>query len=327
MDNFIICIDLGGTNTKIALANCKAKILRKIVITTAQFTTKASLLKAVVSSIRNLLAEDNISTKKILGIGVGVAGPVNIKKGIIYSMTNVKGFRNVNLKKIFEKKLKIPVFVDNDTKLMAIAEMIHGAGKGAMNAICLTLGTGVGGAVVTEGKLYRGSDLVAGEIGHIPINTNGPRCNCGGMACLEKYVGNKAIAKRAVDKILKNRYKGMIMKLVNGNLNKITPQMLKYAADKGDRFAIEIWKSVANDLAVALTGLINLLNPDRIIIGGGVANADRFLFGPLRIFIKRRSMAVPGKRVIIVKAALGENAGIIGAAEYVKQNLLRHAKI
>jgi glucokinase len=221
------------------------------------------------------------------------------------------------LKRLIEENVGIDTFVDNDVNLMTLGELHYGAGKDAKNMVCLTLGTGVGGGIVIDGKLYRGSTLTAGEIGHIPINEKGPKCSCGSAGCLERYVGNRHIITLALRKLSGNK-KSLILALVNGNRANITPEIISKAAKVDDRLAIEIWQEVGRHIGIALTGVVNFLNPEKIIIGGGVAAAGKVLFDSIRATVNERAMDVPKRGVKIVPAKLGNNAGLIGASILTK---------
>ncbi|MCM8782588.1 MAG: ROK family protein, partial [Candidatus Omnitrophica bacterium] len=237
--------------------------------------------------------------------------------GIIHHLVNIKGFKKVPLKKLIEARTGIPTFLDNDVNVMTLGELYYGAGKGAKNLLCITLGTGVGGGIVIEGQLYRGSSLSAGEIGHMPLNERGPRCNCGGFGCMEKFVGNKYIVAKTIKEIKKGK-KSIIKKMVKGHLKRITPELISLAAKKQDKLAKAIWEEIGSHLGVTLAGVINLLDPERIIIGGGVAEAGNILFEAIRKTVRERAMRVPAKGVKIVKAKLGQDAGLIGAAVLVR---------
>lgn len=306
-------IDLGGTNTKIALVDAKAKIISRQVMSTTDYRSKEELINGMVEVIETLISKRHLKKPDIVGIGIGTPGLVDSINGIVYGLTNIPYWVNIHLKKIFEQRLGIGTFVDNDVNVMAIGELVHGAGQGAKNVICLTLGTGVGGGIIIDGRLYRGSSLTAGEIGHIVINENGPKCMCGNYGCLERYVGNRYISQRAAEKILAG-HKSVITTMVHGNLKAITPALLARAARQGDKLALSIWEETGTHIGVLLSGLVNFLNPDVIVIGGGVANAGRLIFDPIRRTIRERAMPVPAKKVRVVKAKLGKKAGIIGAA-------------
>jgi glucokinase len=188
---------------------------------------------------------------------------------------------------------------------MTLAEYKRGAARGSRNALCLTLGTGVGGGIIINGNIYRGRDNATGEIGHLPINEKGPRCNCGGIACLETYIGNNVLLKDAKRLLRRN----------------ISLEELSQLAQKGNPAASSLWSQVACRLAVALVGAVNLLNPDCIVIGGGVANAGKALFARVRRHVRKKAMAIQGRRVKIRKAKLGSDAGLIGAAIMVRESL------
>jgi len=224
------------------------------------------------------------------------------------------------LRKILKRATGLPTFVDNDAKVMALGELTYGAGRGCSNVICLTLGTGVGGAIIIDGRLYRGADLVAGEIGHIRINESGPACNCGGRGCLEAYVGREYFL-RYVRKELRKGAKSVVKKMAGNRLSDITPEILREAALEGDPFARRTWQEYGRHIGNALIGVINFFNPECVVIGGGMAEAGTFIFAPIRDIIKAGAMKIQKKSVKVVKAKLGNDAGCIGAAELVKRSL------
>ncbi len=314
---YTIGIDLGGTNTKLALVNDEGRIVARRLISTGEYPAKKAFIEAISDCVKEILRSKRLAPKAVRGIGIGTPGLVDSRKGIVYSLTNIPGWHRVSLKKLLERSTRLPVFVDNDVNLMALGELKFGAGRRAKNIVCLTLGTGVGGGIIIGGRLYRGATLSAGEIGHIPINENGPCCNCGGRGCLERYVGNKYIVALAARKIRQGK-KTIVTKLVNNDLSKVTPFILSKAAGRGDELAISIWQETGKHLGVALAGVVNLLNPEVIVIGGGVANAGKVLFDALRKTVRERAMEIPAKAVKIVRAKLGQDAGIMGAVVLVK---------
>lgn len=329
MKKYIIAVDLGGTNIKAAIVSQqsivnsqqskdqKIKILKKISVATKSYKSKGALIEGLSRLSLELIQSLNIKKGAVAGIGIGAPGLIDSEKGIIRQLVNIKGFREVPLKKLMEKKTGLSVFLDNDVNVMTLGELYHGAGKGARNMLCLTLGTGVGGGVVIDGDLYRGSGLAAGEVGHMPLNETGPACACGGFGCMEKAVGNRYIVSAALKKIRAGRG-SVITKLAGGKLDKITPEIIHAAAKKGDAAAISVWRETGAHLGVTLAGVINLLNPDRIVIGGGVAEAGRFLFDAVKKTIRQRAMKIPARQAKVVKARLGKDAGLIGAAVLVR---------
>ena len=302
-NKFYIGIDVGATRIKLGLLDSNLKIIKKIELETKNYPTKESLILALKDKISFL--KNNF---KIKAIGIGVPGLVNPHKGLIYYLVNIPGWKNVYLKKILEGFLNIPVFIDNDVNLMALAELHSGRAKGKKNVICLTLGTGVGGGLILEGKLYRGASFSAGEIGHIPLNEEGPKCNCGGIACLERYVGNRYIVERAKEEIKNKTFPSLIPELIKNDFSKLDPEILSFALKKNDPLAKKIWEETGRKIGIALSGVVNLLNPEMIIIGGGVSGVGKFLFETIRKTIKERAMSVPAKKVKVVSAKLKNNA-------------------
>jgi len=300
---FIVGIDLGGTNLKVALLDCKYRILHKEVLSTKDFSKKDQLISAIIQAVRSILRNGGISDKQLVGLGIGLPGPIDTVAGLVHFFPNIPGWKDVNLRNTLEKKLKIPVSIDNDANLMCLAEFKKGAARGAQNAVCLTLGTGVGAGLIIERKLFRGSSFAAGELGHVPLNEAGPRCNCGGTACLEAYIGNKRVMKKARQVFGRN----------------IPLDELSAMAKKGDKRALGIWNEFSAHLGRALVVVVNLLNPDKIVIGGGVAAAGRVIFDRVRKVVATDAMSVQAKRVSILKARLGSDAGMIGAAILVNE--------
>jgi glucokinase len=319
---YLIGVDIGGTNIKLALVDKKARIIDKSAFSTASFRGKKALIDGIVCHIKELISKRGLSKRDIRGLGVGAPGAVDVRSGVVHYLTNISGWHDVPLGDILKKRLRLPVFVDNDVNVMALGELRHGSGIGAVNMLCITLGTGLGGGLILDGKLYRGSNYAAGEFGHIPINIDGPRCACGSWACVEAYAGSGYIVKDVAAKISKGA-KTLITKLVGGDLSKITPEIISEAARKNDRFAIKVWTDVGRRIGIGLAGVINLLNMEKIIIGGGVAGAGKFLFDSIRKTVKERAMELPGRTAKIVKAKLGYDAGLVGAAALVLYELGR----
>lgn len=300
---FIVAIDLGGTNLRIAVLDLNYKIKEKEVLSTRRFHRKEGLISAIVSSVNNIIQKSNLNKTNILGIGLGLPGPINNRLGIVHFFPNIPGWREVKLKIILQQRLRLPVYLDNDAKLMAIAEYRLGKARYFKNVLCITLGTGVGGGIIIGGTLYRGLNNAAGEIGHLPINENGPHCNCGGIACLEAYIGNNRIQKEARRLFRKN----------------ISLEELSELAKKKNKIALGIWAKAGYRLGVALTAVANLLNLDAVIIGGGVANAGPVLLGRVKETIRKRAMSIQARHLKLLRARLGADAGLIGAGILVKE--------
>jgi len=299
---FIIAIDLGGTNLRIALLDLNYRIVARLSFNTHKFLVKDKLVKVIINSVNSIQQNCKLNKRNILGLGLGLPGSVDAANGVVHSLTNIPGWKDVPLGRILKRRLKLPIFMDNDANLMCLAESRLGAARGLPYAVCLTLGTGVGGGIIVDGRLYRGANNATGEVGHLPINEDGPACNCGGKACLETYVGNNRILARA-------------KKIFGRNIP--LEEISRLAADSNKK-AVALWSSIGEYLGVALVGVVNLLNPDVVVIGGGVANAGKVLFDKVKAVIKNRAMTVQAGQVKVCKAELGSDAGLIGAAVMVK---------
>ena len=315
MKKYIVAIDIGGTNTKIALVK-GFKLKERVSFPTDLCKGSNELVRFILFQMWELLSKAGLERKDIIGIGIGLPGLIDYKKGLVHYLVNVPGWKNVHLTKIIKKITGLDTFIDNDVNIMTLAELYRGNARGSKNVLCITLGTGIGGGIVIDGKLYRGSSYSAGEIGHMTIDFNGQRCNCGNYGCIETFVGNRYIVKKATEQLKKKKNR-LLLKFTNGNLDRLTVDRLAKAANRGDKFSKDIWDNVGEYLGAALASVINLLNPDKIVIGGGVSNAGGLLFGPVIKTINKRAMKVPLKHVKILRSNLGEDAGLIGAAGLV----------
>lgn len=299
MHIYTIGIDIGGTNIKIGVLDRSGVVIARNHFATKPFaSSKVKLIDAIASHVRTIMEHAGIKRNQVNGIGIGLPGPIDHKGGIVRFLPNIPGWKNVPLKSLLEKRLNIPVYIDNDVKLITLAEWKKGAGKGYTDLVCLTLGTGVGSGLVLGDQLYRGVHNAAGELGHLPINEEGPKCNCGGYGCLESYIGNQRLFARA----------STIM-----NTPGMTTQTMFALANKNNKKALKFWEETATHLGNGLTAIVNLLNPQIIIIGGGVSNNHRYLFKTAQAVIDSRAMLTHRKKVKIVRAKLGDDAGIIGA--------------
>lgn len=308
MASTVIGIDVGGTNVKMGLVNQEGRIFFKTTLDTKSYNSKEKLIRAVADALLTSLQKNKIQTKSVAGIGIGLPGLIDPPAGVVKFLPNIPGWKNVPLKEQLEKHTGIPVFLENDVNMITLGEWKFGAGKGLKDIVCITLGTGVGGGLILDGRLYRGAGYAAGEAGHIPVNEDGPKCNCGGWACLENYVGNQYLNGPAARRFGR---KSMAMRDV-GDL-----------ARAGDKRALAFWDEVGTHLGNGLTGVVNLLNPTHIVVGGGMANNSRFIFPAVKKRIKERAMMVQGRMVKVIRAKLGDDAGIIGAKVLVEEMVSR----
>lgn len=310
-----LAIDIGGTSAKLALVAPQGRLLASLRIPTGRRMRVRQFLAQVTPAVEALRRRAAQTGGRLHGIGVGVPGLVDVPQGTVRYLVNLPGWRQVPLRQLITRATGLPTLVDNDVKMMTWGEYQWGAGRGARSLICLMLGTGVGGGLVIDGHLYRGWTMSAGEIGHIPLAGEGPRCPCGGRACLERAIGNQAVVALARRHARRAR-RSLLWTLAGGDLRRLTPPLIDQAAYRGDAAARAVWREVGEQLGLALTTVANLLNPERIVIGGGLAKAGPLLFPTVRATVRARAMRGP-HAVRIVPARWGEQAGVIGAAAMV----------
>ncbi len=305
-----IGIDVGGTNVKIALVDENGNIAYSNTVPTHAEMGLNYTIENIKQAIRDLITESRV--ENLEGIGFDFPGQIDYKNGIVKLAPNIPGWVDIPIAKIIEDEFHVPVKIDNDVHCAALGELKYGAGKGCENFICMTIGTGIGSGIVLDGKLIRGATNVAGELGHIKLEMHdGELCGCGDYGCLEAYASGPSIVKMAQDYIMggkSTKYKEMAAG------GEITPYIVSEAAKQGDPVAQRIFTKTGEYIGFGLVSVINLLNPEKVIIGGGVAGAGDILFDPIRKVIKERAMKVAGSAVEIVPAKLGNNAGVIGAS-------------
>jgi glucokinase len=300
--NTAIGIDFGGTTIKCAVVERGTIRERGTTFETVKNDAQ-SLTDALVSEVRRMTA----SHPDIATVGIGLPGIVDSRRGIVHQLSNVPGWNDVPLRELMRQQTGLPAVLENDANAMAYGEWKFGAAIGARNVVCVTLGTGVGGGLILNGDLYRGSNLGAGEVGQMSIEINGPPGNYGNFGALEKYVGNLQIAERARQAYSRgNRHL---------SVEECSPLALAMAAEGGDEIARYLWVQFGTEIGTALASVVWLLNPDCIVIGGGVANAGKLLFEPILRTVRERTMPVFFESLRIVPAQLGNDAGIIGAAQ------------
>ncbi len=310
-------IDFGGTIVKLGLVNDQGRIERRASFPTAETKGPQSWIERVAAVFGELGLPANAEclSDRIAGIGIGVPGFTDFERGFIYELTNVPDWVNVPLAEMMEQRFGTPTFVDNDVNAMTIGECAFGGGQAYRHAVFVTLGTGVGGGLLINGALYRGAYSMAGEIGHMSIDMNGPRSRQG-VGGLELYVGNRAMAARAAEAIRAGR-PTRLREAAGGDPDRLTPRDIAEAAAAGDALALEIYDFVARCLATAFASIVYLLQPQAFIVGGGVAQAGAVLFDPLGRHLRDRLAPVFAERIEVRPATLGNDAGIIGCAKLV----------
>ena len=306
MPKLAVGIDIGGTNTLIILADSQGKIYRRNLIPTRK---PSFTLEQILKVIRGYPVH---LKKGIRAVGIACAGMLDARSGRLISSPNLASWRNVPLKGYFRRRLKVPVAVENDANAAALGERYFGAGKGKNNLLFYTVSTGIGGGIIIQGKIYQGKSLNAGELGHTLMLAKGPKCGCGKRGCLEALASGTAIAKIARKRIKTNP--GSRLARLKG---KIDAHQVAEAARRGDRLAREIFQEACGYLGLNIANMIQSLDPEMVIIGGGVSSEGKIFFAPLKNKVKRHLWPKLYRSCPIVKAKLGSNAGALGMVALV----------
>jgi glucokinase len=315
----IASLDLGGTYIKAALVNRNGEIVIRERCSTEAGLGSRHVVKRLISTVHHLCSATEVSVDTLLGVGVGCAGPLNPSEGIVYHSPNLPGWSRVPIKAWMEESLELPVAIENDANAWALGEYLFGAGRGTRNMVCLTLGTGVGGGIVVDGRLVHGAKGLAAEFGHMTINTRGARCKCGNRGCLEVYASAAGVC-RAMRRLLRKGVRTKVKSLMANNPKGLTSKVVAQAARQGDKPAQEALAEVGRYLGVGIANIANIFNPEMIVLGGAVAGAGRFLIEPARDESKRRAFPGVIQNLKIVRAKLGGDAALLGAAAPFLEN-------
>lgn len=313
--HLILTLDLGGTQFRIALANEKGELLKRYAEVMDSPDSPEKTIGRMKMATGDLIAGFDLSALR--GMGIAVAGLVVPGSGVLLTSPNLPAWYGTGLKDIWEQELQLPVFVCNDANLAALGEHKFGAGRGVKDLIYITVSTGIGGGVITGGRLLLGALGFAAEVGHITIDLNGPKCPCGNVGCLEMLASGTAIARMAVERISKGE-PSAVVDLVAGDLSSVTAEVVAAAAESGDVLAGEVMHTAGMNLGVGVVNLIHVFNPELIIIGGGCSKAGDLLFGPVREVVAER--VIRDITVDIVPASLGDDPGLLGAVALVLEN-------
>ncbi len=308
--NHVVAADVGGTNTRIAIVNGDGDILTLLKKPTHCEDGKDEMIKFLISFIKETIEKSRISKQKICGIGLGFPGPLDAETGVIFTPPNLIGWDNVPLKAILEGEFKIPVSVENDANSAALGEWWMGAGTGTNNMVCITLGTGVGGGVVLDGKLLHGASYMAGEVGHMTIVRDGIMCTCGNRGCLEAYASARGITARVHAAFLESNLKNELQ-------TPITLEHICKMALQGNEIVLNVIRETGVILGIAIANLANLLNPEMVVLFGGVTNLGENLIKPMREEVKKRAFKKATETLRIEVSKLPDKSGILGAAKSI----------
>jgi glucokinase len=313
---FALGIDIGGTNLVVGSVAEDGSALHALRSEpTHAEAGQQDVLDRLITLAQRAIEQTrrDLPDAEILGVGVGAPGPLDTKSGIVLLTPNL-GWVNLPLRQIIHERLGLPAALDNDANCAILGEWWMGAARGTRNAIGITIGTGIGGGIVVEGKLFHGASDCAGEIGHTTIDTEGRRCKCGNYGCLEAYASGPNIALRAVEEI-KAGAVSRLSSYVGGDLNQVTAQTVYQAAHDGDDLALEVVNDTAKFLGTGIANLLNIFNPEVVVVCGGVTLAGDHLFVPLRREVARRAFKPAVNVCRIVPCELTGTAGVYGAAK------------
>ncbi len=312
MAQVVIGVDLGGTNLRTALLSADGDILDK----RKEPTHAADGWKKVVARLVDNINQQRETAEQrglhVMAVGVGAPGIIQMDKGVVVKSPNFPDWNNLPLRDELEKALRIPVVIENDANAAALGEQWRGAACGIESMILLTLGTGVGGGIVLNNKIWQGADGMAGEVGHMTLIPDGRPCGCGNTGCLEMYASARGIVQS---------YREASGMTEATQASEVTSEMVYRAARNGDPVALRVMKDMGRLLGIGIANLINIFNPQMIVLGGGVKDAWDLFIGATHEEIMRRAFQVPAERTRIVPSLLGDDAGMIGAAAGALQKI------
>lgn len=304
-------IDLGGTNIAVGIVNKEGEVLRKTSVPARAERPFDQIFADMAACIRKLLNETGIKESEIESIGIGTPGCIDTEKGILIFAGNFKYGKNVDYRAEMAKHFKIPVYIGNDANVAALAEVRAGAAKGVKNAIMITLGTGVGGGIILDGKIFEGSYSAAGELGHIVLVSGGEPCTCGRKGCWEAYASVTALVRQT-----KEAMKANPDSIMNKTpLEQVNGRTAFEAAKKGDAAALAVVDTYQEYITEGLADMVNIFSPEILVIGGGISKEGDYLLDPIREKIRSRVFGIgllPERKIVAAK--LGNDAGLIGAA-------------
>lgn len=317
---YVVGVDLGGTNVRAAVIDTSGRIIGEARTDSKAMEGADVTIAQIITAIRDAIADSQVAETQIAACGMGIPGTVKNAEGVVLWSPNFKDWNGVQVRDPIAQAIGAPVSMGNDANVAALGEYAFGAGKGARCMIMLTLGTGIGSGLIIEGKSWNGVSEVAPEMGHHIILADGPRCSCGRYGCVESLCRRDAIVDRAARKAHQGRYTTLIEKSGH-DLRYVTPAMIAEAAREGDPVSIETLEETGYYLGIAVANIINIFNPDKVIIGGGIAQAGDLLFDPIRRTVEVNALYEALQVCEIVPAALGDDAGVLGGAALALQSI------
>jgi len=306
-------VDVGGTNIRAGVVDPEGRILGEARQPALADKGMRAAVARIIDAIGQAIEAAGVPREEIAAIGLGVPGALRSREGICVYSPNFADSRNVPILPPIKEALGLPSYMLNDVSVQTLGEHRFGAGQGRRNMVMITLGTGIGGGAVIDGELRIGPTEGFAEVGHMTIDPDGPVCGCGNRGCWEALAARDAIVRRAITKLQHGRHSA-IAEAVDYRFGSITPALIAHSAEQGDPLAIEVINETAHYLGVGIANLIQLYNPEILVIGGGIAQAGRLLFDPILRTVRARALMVPASTCKIVPAQLGDDAGVVGAS-------------
>jgi N-acetylglucosamine repressor len=321
--NYVLGLRLGSFAVRSMVTDIKGQPVEKMAQRIDASGSRRHILAAMLACSRQLLQRRSIPHSGLAGIGIAAPGAVDFRTGICHYAPHHPNWKNVPLKEYFESEFGVPCYVDHVSNCFALSEMLFGFGKGLESFVCVLLGTGVSAGIVIHGEVYRGADCYSGEFGHTCIDMNGPVCACGNRGCVEAYTAGPALARMAAEKLRSGRGGGRIIQS-GGESNEITAEAVCLAAGKGDKTALAVLRQMGAYLGIGVSNLINLFNPERVIIGGRVSKASEFFLPAFQDSLGKYAWHGSSKDVRISRL---ENGPVLGAVAIVLQEIFGRGHI
>ncbi|MGE7647268.1 ROK family transcriptional regulator [Peribacillus frigoritolerans] len=315
----VIGMDIGSQNIKTILTSITGTVIKKSVVPLPAQTTNETLLSLMIDSVSGILNHTKIDEEKIVGIGVGMHGIVDVEEGSSVFAPNLN-LQDIPIKRVLEERFNMMVKVENDGRAMSLGELWFGNGAGIDSFVCINVGRGIGAGIIINGKLYHGSHFISGEIGHMIIDIDGPQCTCGNYGCLQTFASGPSIVEW-VKKEMRLGHSSLLTNLTKGDLEKVTGELIYLSALEGDTLCKTALEQAGRYLGVGITNVIHTVNPRRIIIGGGVSNAGDLIMDNIIQTVNQRALTNPAKQTEIILSKFGDDATAMGAVALILAEL------
>jgi glucokinase len=313
-----VAVDIGGTKILTALFSAGGEMLSRDVRPTLPHAGVENTIARLVAAIEDVLGRHGLAAPQLDAIGIACAGGVDSGRGVVVTPSpNMPGWADIPLSNILRERLGVDVFIVNDASAAALGEHLFGAGRGAADMVLFTVGTGIGGGIIIDNRLYLGACGGAGELGHMTVEAGGPACGCGNTGCLEMLASGRAVERDAITRL--RRGEKSLLREMCPDTESITAEQVGEAARRGDPLALAVIARAAGYLGVGMVNAVNIFNPEAILIGGGMAGLGELLIGPGRRMVAERAFSISSQAVHIAAAQLGNEAGVYGAAAYARQ--------